>query len=97
MKNSAWRALIKSAFPLLIALFVTASVSLGQSGTTGVSGTVRDKNGAAVPGVTVKISNPQTGFERTVTTNEEGTYNFNTILPATYKIEFEAKGFKKVV
>ncbi|MCV6070688.1 carboxypeptidase-like regulatory domain-containing protein, partial [Escherichia coli] len=37
------------------------------------------------------------GFERTVTTNQDGGYAFPTIQPATYRLEVEASGFKKVV
>lgn len=81
-------------------MFILALASMAvysQSGTTGVSGTVRDKNGAAVPGATVKLINNATGFERTVTTNQDGGYAFPTIQPATYRLEVEASGFKKVV
>lgn len=71
--------------------------SLAQAGTTGVSGTVRDQNGAAVPGATARLINPATGFERTVTTSAEGKYAFPGIPPATYRLEVEAGNFKKLV
>lgn len=81
-------------------LFVTATLvisGLAQAGTSGVSGTVRDSNGAVVPGATVTLSNTATGFERTTTTGQDGSFSFNGVRPATYKLEITASGFKKLV
>lgn len=85
--------LIASVFILVLA----STAAYSQSGTTGVSGTVRDKNGAAIPGATVKLINKSTGFERSVATNTDGSYAFPTVQPATYRLEVEANGFKKLV
>lgn len=84
----------------LAAMFVLATLTvtaLSQAGTSGVSGTVRDNNGAAVPGATVKLTNAGTGFERTTTTNEDGSFSFVSVPPATYQLEVTASGFKKLV
>lgn len=68
-----------------------------QSGTTGVSGTVTDSQGAVVAGASVTLSNPEKGFKRTVVTNDSGNYSFASILPDTYTVEVEKSGFKKSV
>ncbi|MGI8545137.1 MAG: carboxypeptidase regulatory-like domain-containing protein [Aridibacter sp.] len=68
-----------------------------QSGTSTVNGVVTDQTGAAVPGATVRISNPNTGYSRTVITNNDGKYSFPGIPPATYTLEVEAGNFKKAV
>ncbi len=81
---------------LLFSAFLFSSAN-GQSGTTAIRGTISDQTGAAVPGATVKLINPATGFERTNTTGDDGSYNFPGILPATYRIEVEASNFKKLV
>jgi hypothetical protein len=81
---------------MLIAVVFAQSIN-AQSGTTGISGTVTDQTGAAVPGATVRLVNTAIGFERTVTTNDEGKYNFPTIQPATYRVEVEASNFKKSI
>lgn len=78
-------------------LLVIASFAAAQSGTTGVNGMVKDQNGASIAGATVRLSNPATGFERSVTTDEDGKYNFSTLPPDTYQIEVQAGGFKKLV
>ena len=81
---------------VLLALFLSSSI-FGQAGTSGIRGTVTDQNSAAVAGATVKLTNPGTGFERTVVTSSDGTYNFPTISPSTYRLEVESNNFKKSV
>jgi len=81
---------------LLMSVFLAGSIS-AQSGTSRISGTVTDQTGAAVPGATVMISNPATGFSRTATTDNGGNYSFPGIPPATYRLEIEANNFKKAV
>lgn len=81
---------------MLISAFVVGSVN-AQSGTSGISGTVTDAQGAVVPGATVTLTNPEKGFSRSVVTTDSGVYNFATILPDTYTIEVEKPGFKKSV
>src|SRR5688572_25715560 len=73
---------------LLISLFILtfSGALLAQSGTSRISGIVSDPNDAAVAGATVRISNPATGFSRTVTTGEDGAYSFPGIPPATYRL-----------
>ena len=85
---------IAAAFLLSLCLCGFAGA---QSGTTGVRGTVTDANGAAVPGATVTITDPATGFTRTSTTTDDGKFNFPGIQPATYRIEVTAANFKKLV
>ena len=87
-------------FPLfLIALFIVglSGTLLAQAGTTGVRGTVNDLNAAAVAGATVRLTNPETGFNRTTTTTTDGKFSFLGIPPATYRVEVEAANFKKLV
>src|SRR4029079_17723337 len=67
------------------------------SGKTGVSGTVTDQAGAAVPGATVTLINPEIGFTRTITVGDDGKYSFQGIPPATYRLEATAQNFKKLV
>lgn len=94
-------SILKTKVFLTLAMMLISVILVGtinaQSGTTGINGTVTDQNGAAVPGATVKLTSPATGFERTVTTNDEGKYNFPTISPGTYRIEVEAGNFKRAV
>ena len=92
---------IKSKVLLILTTLVFATMLVGnafaQSGTSTVRGSVSDQTGAAVPGATVTISNPATGFSRSTTTNNNGTYQFPGVPPATYRLEVEVGNFKKAV
>ncbi|MEP6850912.1 MAG: TonB-dependent receptor, partial [Acidobacteriota bacterium] len=82
---------------LTAALSVLLIPNIFAQGTTGVHGTVQDKNGATVPGATVTLSNPETGFTRSIVSDANGSYNFAGLQPATYRVEVTASGFKKLV
>jgi hypothetical protein len=76
---------------LLLALPVAAQSTAGR-----VLGTVTDQSGAAVAGATVVVSDVQRGSTRTLTTDASGDYVAAELIPGTYKIHVESKGFKKV-
>ena len=77
-----------------LALLFLATAALGQ-GTSGVTGTVTDANGAALPGVTVTLVDTKTSREQTTTTNDNGIYTFNNIQPgAGYRLVFTISGFQ---
>lgn len=97
MRFSVLKALSRKYIALLFVLTISTVSGLAQTGTSSVSGTIRDNNGAVVPGATVKLLNSATGFERTTTTSNEGVYNFASVPPATYQLEVTASGFKKLV
>lgn len=54
----------------LISLFIVAALLstyvCAQTGTSSLRGTITDAKGAVIPGATVTIANPQTGYSRTV-------------------------------
>src|SRR5690348_16575659 len=67
-----------------------------QAATTSLNGTVSDPNGAVVPGAQVTLSNPTTGFARTVKSNGQGVYQFLQDPPATYSVTAQAAGFATI-
>ena len=79
---------------LLLAVLVTTSVA--QTNKATITGTVTDPNGAVIAGATVKIVNVNTRAERTVTTNEDGTYNAPLLDIGTYNVTASATGFQSV-
>jgi hypothetical protein len=84
-----------AGFFLLITL--AASSASGQStainGT--IEGTIVDASGAVLPGVTVSVTNTDTGTQRGVVTNENGLYRATLLPLGTYTVTAELQGFKK--
>ncbi len=81
----------------LAAIAIFTAHLCAQSGTATISGSVTDQNGAIVAGATVTVTNPQTSFTRNTTTSDDGKYAFPGLPPATYRLEVQAQGFKKLV
>src|SRR5580765_7890603 len=79
---------------LVVSFAFAATAVLAQTGaTTGnISGQVTDANGAAIPGATVKVTGAQA--DRSVTTNDLGLYEVKDLIPGTYRVRIEQKGFK---
>jgi len=83
----------------VFAIFVFAALLGGglasaQETTGSVIGTITSEDGATMPGVTVTISDPDTGFERTTVTNTAGEYRFVALQPATYGLQATLDGFQ---
>ena len=60
-----------------------------------IEGTVKDEQGALLPGVTVTVTNIDTGEQRVVVTNENGLYRAPLLSLGTYRVSAELQGFKK--
>jgi Carboxypeptidase regulatory-like domain len=65
--------------------------------TSTLQGVVYDPTGAIVPGARVTVTNPATGFTRTVSVNSDGSYVIPVLQPGNYQITVEASGFEKQV
>jgi hypothetical protein len=61
-----------------------------------LSGTVTDANGAVIIGVKVTLTNERTKSKSVVVTNDEGVYNFPSLMPDTYKLTLEHIGFETI-
>src|SRR4051794_21455192 len=82
---------------LFIAFLLLPSMVFGQAGTSTVTGTVSDPQGNVVTGASVTLTNTGTNTSRTTTSNDVGKYSFEFVQPGDYRIEVEAKNFKKSV
>src|SRR6202167_3475764 len=79
---------------LLAGVFLAFSaVVWAQTATTSLLGTVYDAKGAVVPGATITIANPATGFSRTTKSDNQGRYQFLELPPAKYDLTVDATGF----
>jgi outer membrane receptor protein involved in Fe transport len=77
----------------LILLTSCIIVSLAQTSRGTVSGTVKDPNGAVIPGANVTLVSETTKVERSTTTNDEGLYRFEAVDPGTYSVRVGAPNF----
>jgi len=83
-------------YALFVILFTFSSAALwsqsaGNAGT--VVGTVTDATGAIVPGATVSIENPVSGYSRVTTTDSSGHYQFTNLPLNPYHVVVSLTGF----
>ena len=77
--------------------FFSAVLGLqAQSNSGFVGGSVVDPSGAAVPGATVSIQNPVSGYSRSVTSDATGRFQFTNLPFNSYHLAVSAKGFGSV-
>jgi hypothetical protein len=79
---------------LTLGLFLVCLPSFSQGSAGRLLGAVTDTNGGAIAGATVSVLDVQRGAARTLTTDDSGAYNAPNLLPGTYKVRAEVKGFK---
>jgi len=60
-------------------------------------GTVQDSQGAVIPGATVTLIDTDTNHTVVATSDGNGTYIFNALAPAPYRLTVEHQGFQKKV
>jgi hypothetical protein len=87
-------------FRALLALLLSLSLASvaaaqGQAINATIEGTVTDESGAVLPGVTVTLTNTDTGDTRVVVTNESGLYRAPLLPLGGYRVSAELAGFKK--
>ena len=66
----------------------------GQSSNASLSGTVTDSSNSLIPGVTITVTNTDTGVVSTGLTNESGIYNSPSLLPGAYTVSASLPGFQ---
>jgi len=79
---------------LAIGCLLTNAPARAQAVYGSVFGTVTDKTGAVVPGATITLTDEAKGTVETVTSNESGDYTVSHLVPDTYDLKVDIKGFK---
>jgi hypothetical protein len=84
---------------LVIALcfFLLPAMNAQTGGEAGISGTITDATGAAIPGATVTATNNATGVATIRETTSGGLFTISPIIPGTYTVVIAAKGFKQAI
>src|SRR5258708_22186821 len=74
-----------------------ANASHAQSTNAAVGGQITDEQGRVVPGVTVALTNLNTGVTYDARTNGDGFYNAPSLPPGIYRANVTKDGFKSIV
>ena len=78
----------------LIVLALGALAATAQSGNAGaIRGSVSDPTGAVIPNATVRLTNPNSGVDRTATTDPTGQFIFPNVSFNSYQVSVSASGF----
>ncbi|PYR55602.1 MAG: hypothetical protein DMF91_23880, partial [Acidobacteria bacterium] len=89
-------AMIRACFATLISLVLAGpALAQSQAANGAIEGTVVDTSGGVLPGVTVTVTNVDTGTERLVVTNDKGLYRALLLPLGAYRVVAELPGFKK--
>jgi carboxypeptidase family protein/TonB-dependent receptor-like protein len=82
-----------SAILLTLVFAGLAPPAFAQAGRSEINGSIVDTGKAVLPGVTITVTNEETGLERTAVSSGEGTFVIPTLVPGRYTIKAELSGF----
>ncbi|HSF15811.1 MAG TPA: TonB-dependent receptor [Vicinamibacteria bacterium] len=95
LQNSPIHHAMKMILLALVCIGFLATPARPQTITATVRGTVRDTQGAVLPGVTVTAVSPALGVrDASTVTGAEGTYVLSQLPAGTYDITFQLQGFQ---
>src|SRR5262245_44764586 len=82
------------AFSLAAFLLLAGASASAQQSTARLSGRVTDQSSGVLPGVTVTVTQTDTGFTRTDVTDANGSYVLPNLPPGPYRLEVSLTGFR---
>jgi hypothetical protein len=83
---------------IVVALLVLAApAGFAQTSATRFTGTVRDEQGGALPGVAVTAASPSLLGVQSAISESNGAYQFPALPAGTYTLTFELQGFRTIV
>ncbi|MEO8679464.1 MAG: carboxypeptidase regulatory-like domain-containing protein [Vicinamibacterales bacterium] len=85
------RVLVGSVLALL---FTLAAPLYAQQGTAQIAGKITDEQGSVLPGVSIVVTNEDTGVFREVASSSEGTFFASQLVPGRYKLAARITGFQ---
>lgn len=83
-------------YSFFIVTVFAASLALAQSDQGRVTGTVLDTNNGIIAGVTVTVTNEQTGESRTATAGADGAFVVVALRPSRYTVSASSNGFEQI-
>src|SRR5438309_3678716 len=76
---------------------MNAPESVAQTVAGRILGTIRDSQGAVIPGATVSAKSLETGAERTTVSDDTGGFNITSVPAGSYEVTASLAGFQKEV
>lgn len=90
----SFRRVLRTCLAVTALLMAAASTASAQQQLGGIQGTIADTTGGVLPGVTVTVTNIDTGVARTAVTNEVGVYRVLSLEPGRYRAAAALDGFR---
>ena len=84
-----------SLFLTILCLWLVPAMAVGQTITGTISGTVVDGSGQIIQNASVTLLSERTGDRRMVTTNDAGGFVFVAVLPGSYTLTVDQRGFRR--
>src|SRR5712691_3957207 len=81
---------------VVILALVGAGTAAAQNTSGAIAGTITDTQGGVLPGVSITVTNSETGVARTSVTEGDGRYRFAGLQPGRYDLRAELQGFSTV-
>jgi hypothetical protein len=97
--TSKFRSFVNLSFPIafILTILLAPTALRAQEVRGKINGRVLDPNKAAVPGAIVKVTDVARANTVTLTTNGDGFFQANYLLPSTYQVVVEVSGFKRYI
>ena len=86
--------LMATVFALGLMIAFAAGAAFGQGTAGNLNGTVADSTGALIPGATITIANPVSGYTRSAVSDTSGKFQFHNIPFNTYRLTVTYAGFQ---
>ncbi len=77
-----------------VAILLISFSAFSQGNAGRILGGVTDQSGGAMSGAVVTVTDTARGISRTLMTDSSGEYNAPNLIPGTYSVRAEVKGFK---
>ena len=95
VRFQAWSVVLGLALAFMVSPSLLQQVAFAQATNAAgaIQGTVTDPSGALVASAKVSIKEPDTGFQKVLTTSSAGIYVAGTLAPGRYLVRVDAAGF----
>jgi len=89
------KCLQRFALLLPLSLLTFSNFAFSQTSSTSLRGTISDPSGQGIPGATVTLRNMESGMERSLATDTEGSYQFQQLPAGSYMLTVIGQGFSR--